>query len=120
MKKLSELRGEEALDVLADILEPATEIMTDAQMVAYARAGDKIHAVSTAIRNHKKAVIRILAILDGEDPDTYQPPFLAIPVKLLEVFNDPDVVQVFTLQGQTTEGEFSGSATVNTTGVGTS
>ena len=103
MRKLSELKGEEALDILADILEPASEIMKDEEMVTLARSGDNVKAVSKAIKNHKKAVIQILAAFDGEDPDKYEPPIMALPIKLLEIFNDPDVQTVFSLQGQSTE-----------------
>ncbi len=119
MTKLSDIRGDDALDVLADILDPATEIMTDNEVVMMARAGENIRAVSTAIKNHKKAVIRILAILDGEDPKEYKPPLMAIPIKLLEIFNDPDMVQVFSLQGQTADEKLSGSAMENTEGTET-
>lgn len=119
MRKLSDIKGEDALDVLADILDPATEIMTDNDVVMMARAGENIRAVSTAIKNHKRAVIQILAILDGEDPDEYRPPLMAIPIKLLEVFNDPDMVQVFSLQGQTANEKLSGSAMENTEETGT-
>lgn len=115
MKKLRDFKGEEALDVLADILEPSAEIMTDKEVAFLARAGNRLGAVKLAIKNHKKAVIKILAILEGEDPLTYEPLLLTIPLKLLELFNDPDVVQVFTLQGQETEQESSGSAMANTT-----
>ena len=114
MRKISELRGEEALDVLADILEPASEIMTDTMVATLARSGDRIQAVSMAIKNHKKAVIKILAALEGEDYETYKPALLTLPLKLLEIFNDPDVVQVFTLQGQKNESESFGSAMENT------
>ena len=103
MKKISELRGEEALDVLADILEPAAEIMTDKEFVELFRADKRMKAVSKAIKNHKRAVIEILAVMDGEDPETYEPPFVSIPVKLIEILNDPDVQAVFSAQGQNME-----------------
>lgn len=114
MKKLSELRGEQALDALADILEPAAEIMTDRNVVDGVRSGQKLLAIKAAIKEHKKAVLKILAILDGENPDTYNPPLMALPLKLLEVLNDPDVQMVFSSQGQNQEGNASGSATEST------
>lgn len=116
MKKISDIRGEEALDVLADIMEPASEIMTDKDVILLARAGERLRSVSTAIKNHKKAVIEILAILDGEDPEEYEPSLMSLPTKLLEIFNDPTMQQVFSLQGQTQEKNASGSATGSTKG----
>lgn len=114
MRKISDIKGEEALDVLADIMEPASEIMTDKDVVLLARAGERLRSVSTAIKNHKGAVIKILAILEMEDPEEYQPSLMSLPTKLLEVFNDPTMKQVFSLQGQTQEKNASGSATENT------
>lgn len=117
--RISELKGEQALDVLADIMEPAADIMSDKEVAELYRAGNGVKAVSVAIKNHKKAVIEILAILDGEDPATYEPPIMALPVKLLEILNDPGVQQVFTPQGQNEDAESSGSVTGNTKGTGT-
>lgn len=111
MRKLSDIRGEEALDVLADLLEPATEIMADTELVALVRSGKKIQAVSHAIRNHKRSIIEILAIMDGESPDTYEPSLTVLPLKIIELLNDPDLIQVFSSQGQMMDGKSFGSAT---------
>lgn len=112
--KLSEFKGEEALDVLADLLEPIVEIMTDEKVIALARKNDKVETVKAAIKNHKKAVIEILATLDRQDPKTYEVNILSLPMKLLELFNDEDLMSLFRLQGQNEEQTFSGSATENT------
>lgn len=114
MRKLSEIRGEDALDVLANIIEPAAEIMTDTELRDLIRAKNNLKAIKFALQNHKRAVIEILAIMDGEDVETYDPGFATLPVKLLELLNDPDMQQVFGLQGQNEDGTISGSATENT------
>lgn len=114
MRKLSEIKGEEALDVLADILEPAAEIMTDKEFVKSVREKQVMKAVKAALKNHKRSVIVILAILEGENPDTYAPGLVALPLKLIELLNDPDMIQVFYSQGETVDGTSSGSATENT------
>lgn len=114
MKRISDIKGEDALDVLADMLEPAAEIMTDRNIVELARTEKKLLAIKAAIKDHKKAVLQVLAILDGENPETYNPPLMTLPLKLLEVLNDPDVQMVFSPQGQNLEGSASGSATEST------
>ena len=114
--KLSEIKGEQALDVLADLIEPASEIMTDKMVVATAKSGQKLRAIRLAIKNHKKAVIEILAALDGADVDNYEVNVLTLPAKLLEIFNDPMVMSLFTSQGQKTEKTSSGSAMENIEG----
>lgn len=119
MKKISELRGEQALDVLADILEPAAEIMTDKNVVELVRSEQKLLAIKAAIKDHKKAVLTILAILDGENPYTYDPPLMVLPLKLIEMLNDPDVQAVFSSQGQKKGENASGSAMENIEEIGT-
>lgn len=111
--KLSEYKGEQALDMLADVMEPATVIMADKEIARLAKADvPKIKIFREAIKRHKKEVIEILAILDGSDPEEYAEKvnIFTLPKKLLETLNDPDFMSLFTLQGQKTE-TFSGSAT---------
>lgn len=101
--KLSELKGEAALDVLAELIEPALEIMQDKELKAALEAKEAAKGIKIAIKNHKKAVIHIMAVVEGEDPDTYQPGVLDLPVKLLQLFNDPEIMGLFQLpQGQET------------------
>lgn len=110
--KFSELKGEAALEALADMIEPAAEIVADVDFVNCLRRGNKMKAVQLALRNHKKAIIQILAAADGQKPDTFEVNLLTLPKKLIEVFNDPEVVDLFQLQGQ--EQTSSGSAMENT------
>ena len=106
--KLSEIRGEQALDVIAAIIEPATEIMTDKEFLDLARSRNIPKAASVAIKNHKKAVLAVLAALDGEDPETYNPSLISIPAKLVELFNDPELMDLFTPSDQSEERSSSG------------
>jgi hypothetical protein len=60
-------------------------------------------------------VIEILAILDGADPKDYaeKVTLFTLPAKLLEIINDPDLMSLFTLQGQNKDETNSGSALEN-------
>jgi hypothetical protein len=111
--KLSEIKGEQALDVLADIIEPASEIMSDKLVSAAAKSGQQVKAIKLAIKGHKRALIEIMAALDGAEVDEYEVNVLTLPAKLLEILNDPMVMSLFTSQGQKTEKTSSGSATEN-------
>ena len=111
--KLSDIKGEKAIEVLADLLEPVAEIMADKEVVALVRSGQKLKAVSAALKKHKKACLTILALTDGEDPETYSPSILAIPMKGVELLNDPELMSLFSSQSQEDK-TFSGSATENT------
>lgn len=121
--KLSEYRGDDALEVLAELIEPAVEILADADIAAAWRDKDpnktrgqkQLKAVSIALKKHKEAVIAILAALDHETPDEYRKKInvVTLPKKLLEVLNDKDLRTFFISQEQT-KAEASGSASAST------
>lgn len=101
--KLSDIKGERAIEVLADLMEPVAEIMADKEVVALIRSGQKIKGISAALKNHKKACLTVLALTEGEDPETYCPSILAIPKKGLELLNDPELMSLFSSQSQKEE-----------------
>lgn len=111
--KLSDYKGEDALEVLADLLEPAAEIFGDKEFSQLYKT-NRMEAVKFALKQKGKAVITILAVLDNEDPATYKPGLLTIPARLLEILNDPDLVSLFTSQEQSTDKTSSGPAMENT------
>ena len=110
--KLSEYQGEAALDLLADLIEPAGEIMSD-KKIGNLFKKNRFKAVGFAIKNHKKAVMQIMATIDGVPVEEYKCNVLTLPVKILELLNDPALVQLFTSQGQTGDANSSGSASEN-------
>ena len=111
--KLSEYQGEAALDILADLIEPAGEIMSDKEIGDVFKE-NRFKAIGLAIRNHKKAVMQILATMDGVPVDEYKCNVFSLPVKILEILNDPEMIQLFQYQGQTGDAKSSGSASGNT------
>lgn len=108
--RLSEIKGEKALDMLADLMDPAGEIFKDKRFVEYCRSRKLNEAVKIALKYHKKSVIEIMAYLDEEDPATYEPNMLTIPFKLLEIVNDKELLMLFRSQVQNTNPS-SGPAT---------
>ena len=111
--KLSEYQGEAALDLLADLIEPAGEIMSDKE-IGEVFKDNRFKAIGMAIKNHKKAVMKILATMDGVPVEEYKCNVLTLPVKILELLNDPELIRLFQYQGQTGDANSSGSASVNT------
>ena len=111
--KLSEYQGEAALDILADLIEPASEIMSDKEIGEVFKQ-NRFKAIGLAIKNHKKAVMQILATMDGIPVDEYKCNVFTLPVKILELLNDPEMIQLFQYQGQTGDANSSGSASENT------
>ena len=111
--KLSEYQGEAALDLLADLIEPAGEIMSDKEIGELFKK-NRFKAIGLAIKNHKKAVIQIMATIDDVLVDEYKCTVFTLPVKIIELLNDPALVQLFAYQGQTGDAKSSGSVSENT------
>ena len=115
--KLSEIKGEKALEVMADLLDPLAEIISDEEIKAVYEDKDKTYldVAKLAIKSHTKALTAILALLDGENPETYEVSLLSLPKKVMEVMNDPDLKDLFQSQAMTTKGVSSLPATQTTT-----
>ena len=117
--KLTEFKNEDAIELLADILEPTALILGDEktkQDMIDVRSGKKTRAkaVSSVIKRHKKETIEILARLDGKDPKNYTCNILVLPQKILEIINDEELASFFTSQVQMMESESFGLHTENT------
>ena len=95
MRKLSEIKGEEALDVLAEIIEPAAQIFTDENVKEALKSGSRIKAVKIILKDHKKAIITLMAALEETPVEEYKPTLLALPALILGVLNDPELNSLF-------------------------
>lgn len=112
--KISDFKNEEALDILADIIEPAAEIFKDKDLVEMITSGSvKMELVKHIIKNHKKSIIEIMAVLEGIPVDEYQCNVFTLPIKLLEILNDEELVKFFTSQGQMKSSSGSAMETIN-------
>lgn len=100
MKKISEYRDEEALDLLADIMEPAVAILADPDVRLAFEHEHIIKAVRVAIKGHKRSVMEILARMEGVPVEEYHCNVITLPARLLEVLNDKEVLGFFTEQAQ--------------------
>ena len=102
--RLSDYKGEAALDKLADIIEPLTIMLADPEMqeIAKDKKGAMIRYAKPMLKNHKKEVIEVLAALDNEPVETYKDKItlFTLPAKLLEFLNDPEVQALFQSQAQ--------------------
>ena len=113
---MNEKTNEQRLDLLAELIEPATEIFSDPELRALVN-GDAapLKCVKPAIKNHKQACITILAVMEETDPKEYRVPSPgALFLKMLSLFTRPEIKALFISQGQKTAKGFSGSATENT------
>ena len=95
MRKLSEIKGKEALDVLAEIIEPAAQIFTDENVKEALKSGSRIKAVKIILKDYKKAILTLMATLEETPVEEYKPTLLALPALILGVLNDPELQSLF-------------------------
>ena len=110
--KISEYRDEAALELLANISEPAIEIFADEQLADLIRQKKSGKAVSVAIKNHKKEVMELLAALEGVPVEEFHCSVFTLPAKLIEILSDKELIAFFS----NTQGiaAVSGNVTENT------
>lgn len=113
--KISDFENEKAIDVLADLLDPLSVILTDDKIKeVYNAKASKLKFVQVLLKTHKKEVIQMLAILDDVPVEEYKVNLFTLPKKVLEILNDPAIQDLFTSQGQESTETSSGSAMENT------
>ena len=110
--------NDDKLELFAYLLEPVAMILADERVTGIVQRGEPaIRAVASAIRNHKKETIEIMARLEGVKPESYQFDGIRVTAKMMQYFNRPDVQQMvnelFT-SPQQGGGASSGDATDNT------
>lgn len=114
MKKLSDYKGEEAIELWANILDPVIEIVGDKEIAGMIRAKAPIIVVARkAIEEYRKEVSELLLAIDSTPLDG-----LNIVTRLAsvinEIGNDEEIKSFFGLSAGKTGEIPSGSATENT------
>lgn len=114
MKKLSEYQNEEAIDLLADILDPVAMILGDKKVQTLIKSNvPKLKIVQHLLKNHSKEVVKVLARLEGKKVSEYKCNILTLPKVMLEIMDDEELVNFFQSQVQSSDVSASTSATAN-------
>lgn len=90
--KLTEIQDERALDCLADIIDPAVEILQDADIKVAFQNKNYILAVKKMLKFHKQATLQIMAAMDGVPVEEFHCNPLTIPKKLIELASDKELM----------------------------
>lgn len=118
MRRLQDIKGLEAMDVLADLLDPVTELIKKPEILKVIDENglNDIETIKALIKGGKMEVLQILAILDGRPIEEFLETFdiLTLPVMLYQTFNDDALQAVFTSQGQNEAVKSSGLAMEST------
>ena len=104
--KLSEIQGEKAIEVIADLIEPFANIATDPNiktaLTFTKKEGETAEEaavkaikknIPVLLKNHKKDVAKILGILQGVDPEKLT--ILEILKGLTDMMTDRALMQLF-------------------------
>ena len=112
--KLSDIKGERAIEVIADLIEPITNIATDKECadlfsVKPVKDEDKkvtarkhlVKKVPTLLKSHKRDVIKIIATLDGKSVDDMN--VFSIAAALIGFVQDEALIELFTSAARSVE-----------------
>ena len=111
--KLSDFKDEKAVEVVANLLVPICKIVANRENAA-ARKGTRLEFATALLKNNSAEVLEILAILNDQDPKEYHCTGASLMMNLFEVISDPEIMQLFGLQGKTTGPTCSGAQSENT------
>lgn len=115
MKRLSDYKGEDALELWADLLEPITSIFADKEMIASFRSNKpKMLVAKDILSKHKKEAKEILLRIDPSPLDGLN--IVTRLVAILADIGDNEDIKPFFVSAvqEKTEHESSGSPTEST------
>ena len=123
MRKLSEIRDDEAMDALAEILDPVVNLAKNEKFKLAIR-GDKkknikpnrLEAVKIAMTENRRDIVTIMAVLEGEKVEDFHYNMITLPKMILDLLNDKEMIDFFHYQAETDSETPSGSATESTEG----
>ena len=106
MKDKAEEITDAVKDKAEDVIEAAEETAEKAADTVKEKAKEgRMAAVQYVIKGHKKALLNILATLDGIPIEEYRINVIQIPIKVTELLNDKDLMDFFQSQGLTISDE---------------
>lgn len=70
MRRLSDYKGDDAIELWADLIEPVTSIIADKEIKTVVQSGEsKMKIASTVLKKHKAEAEKILLRIDPEPLD---------------------------------------------------
>jgi len=114
MKRLSDYKGEEAIDLWADLLDPLSEICTNKEIKKAVESGEsRISVARTVLQECRSEAVRLLERIDPEPLNGLNIITRLVGV-LSEIGQNEDVRSFFGYASQTgTDDGFSGSVMGN-------
>ena len=117
MRQLADIKGAEAIDVTADLVELISKVFGSDEIKKMRKEhSDLAQIFSYVLKNNRHDVIQMLAVLDGCAPDEYldKTSMATLLHDVDTMLGDPTVRELFTLQSRTDGNAVSGSVMDNT------
>lgn len=113
--KLSEIKGVDAVETVANIIDPLTTILADEKIQKDIQTQKPVLLiVKDMLTAHKQQVLEFLAYLNMKDPKEFNPSIIELVKMLTEVLKDEEVIDLFRSQGQMMGDVSFGSVTEST------
>lgn len=110
-----EYENEDAIEVLADILEPAMKICADEVLQAMVRNNKpNLMIAQHILRKHSKEIVAILAASERKPVSEYHATILSMMKGTLELLNNKDIMDFFYSQAQMMQPTSFGEPMANT------
>lgn len=102
--KLSEFKDEEALDLIAELIEPASKIFSNTDLRDAVRGGkSRLEIAKIAVKSNKKEVFEILCLTSGVPMEEYHCTPVSILKQFMEMIDDEELLDFFSSMAQTEE-----------------
>ncbi len=111
---LSEIKGEAAIDTLANLIEPVSAILADPDIKdAVEKKKPKLLIAKDLLKKHKKNAIEVLAALNQKTYEEYvkTASLGSILIETMTMLNDEELISFFNLQVENTGLSASGLLT---------
>lgn len=96
MKKLSEFKGEQALEILADLIEPCSVIFTDEEVKkAWEEKSARVKLAKLILVKHKSECIDMLCALNEIEAEDFNFNAVEIITMLIQLFEDEELTAFF-------------------------
>ena len=112
--KLTEIKGERAIELIADLIEPISNIASDKECsdlfdVKPVKNEDKrvtarkhlVKKVPSLLKNHKRDIVKIIALLEEKPIEEMN--LFSITTALINVMKDEALIELFTSAAQSVE-----------------
>lgn len=111
---ITELYNEDALECLALMIEPASQIFSDKEVAQNVRGKKYIEAIKVILTKYKSQTVQLLALANGQKVEEYKANIVDMTRQLMALFNNKELMEVFSWQSTKNGVIPSGSAMENT------